>query len=229
MDDDAASGTPVGRRAFLGFVGVGLSSLAWGGAAMDLVAQSTRLVPESLRSGLPFGKGWRIYAVNPPYPRFDPGRWRLRIEGLVERPQTLTYAELQALPRARQTSDFVCVTGWSVDDVGWAGVRFDDLLAAARPLPTATALRFVSAEQPYEDWLTLEQLREPDAMLAYAMDGRPLERRHGAPARVVMPQMYGYKGVKWVQRIVVTDRVEDGYWQQRGYDRDAWIGGSNGR
>jgi DMSO/TMAO reductase YedYZ molybdopterin-dependent catalytic subunit len=61
------------------------------------------------------------------------------------------------------------------------------------------------------------------------MDGRPLERKHGAPARVVMPQMYGYKGVKWVQRIVVTDRVEDGYWQQRGYDRDAWIGGSNGR
>ena len=47
--------------------------------------------------------------------------------------------------------------------------------------------------------------------------------------RVVMPKMYGYKGVKWVSKIVVTDRVEDGYWQQRGYDRDAWIGGSNGR
>ena len=61
------------------------------------------------------------------------------------------------------------------------------------------------------------------------MDGRPLRREHGAPARVVMPQMYGYKGVKWVSKIVVTDRVEDGYWQQRGYDRDAWIGGSNGR
>jgi DMSO/TMAO reductase YedYZ molybdopterin-dependent catalytic subunit len=229
MDEGAASGRPIGRRAFLGFVGVGLSSLAWGGAAMDLVAQSTRLVPESLRAALPFGKGWRIYAVNPPYPRFDPSRWRLRIEGLVERPQSLTYAQLLALPRARQVSDFVCVTGWSVDGVGWAGVRFDDLLAAARPLPAATALRFVSAEEPYEDSLTLAQLREPDAMLAYAMDGRPLERRHGAPARLVMPQMYGYKGVKWVHRIVVTDGVEDGYWQQRGYDRDAWIGGSNGR
>lgn len=221
--------TRVGRRAFLGFVGVGLSSLAWGGAAMDLLAQSTRLVPESLRSALPFGKGWRIYAVNPPHPRFDPATWRLRIEGMVEHPQTLTYAQLQALPQARQTSDFVCVTGWSVDDVRWSGVRFDDLLAAARPLPTATALRFVSAEEPYEDSLTLAQLREPDAMLALTMDGEPLERKHGAPARVVMAQMYGYKGVKWVSRIVVTDRVEDGYWQQRGYDRDAWIGGSNGR
>jgi DMSO/TMAO reductase YedYZ molybdopterin-dependent catalytic subunit len=219
----------IGRRAFLGFVGLGVSSLAWGGAAMDLLAESTKLVPESLRSAIPFGKGWRIYAVNPPHPRFDPETWRLRIDGLVERPQTLTYAQLLALPRARQTSDFVCVTGWSVDDVHWRGVRFDDLLAEARPRRAARALRFVSAERPYEDTLTLEQARARDAMLALEMDGAPLERKHGAPARVVMPQMYGYKSVKWVSRIVVTDRVEDGYWQRRGYDRDAWIDGSNGR
>jgi DMSO/TMAO reductase YedYZ molybdopterin-dependent catalytic subunit len=227
--DDPELGRPIGRRAFLGVVGIGLSSLAWGGAAADVVAQATRLLPEPVRALIPFGKGWRIYAVNPPHPTFHPDTWRLRIEGLVERPQTLTYAQLRALPRARQTSDFVCVTGWSVDDVGWQGVRFDDLLAAAKPLPAARALRFVSAEEPYEDSLTLAQAREPDAMLAYAMDGRPLERKHGAPARLVMPQMYGYKGVKWVSKIVVTDHIEDGYWQQRGYDRDAWIGGSNGR
>lgn len=223
------NGPPIGRRAFLGFVGLGLSSLAWGQGAMDVVAKSSLLLPESVRSALPFGKGWRIYAVNPPYPTFDPASWRLRIDGLVERPQTLTYADLLALPRARQTSDFVCVTGWSVDDVRWAGVRFDDLLAAARPLRRARALQFISAEEPYVDSLSLEQAMVPDAMLAHSMDGDPLERKHGAPARLVMPQMYGYKGVKWVNRIVVTDRVADGYWQQRGYDRDAWIGGSNGR
>src|SRR3954453_15039538 len=149
----------LGSRAFLGFVGVGLWSPYWGGAAMDGVAQSTRLVPESLRAVLPFGKGWRIYAVNPPHPTFDPATWQLRIDGLVERPQTLTYAQLRALPRARQTSDFVCVTGWSVDGVRWGGVRLPDLLAAARPLPSAGALRFVSAEEPYEDSLTLAQAR----------------------------------------------------------------------
>jgi DMSO/TMAO reductase YedYZ molybdopterin-dependent catalytic subunit len=228
-DGDGEAGPAIGRRAFLGLVGVGLSSLAWGGAAVDLVAQGTRLLPEQLRAVIPFGKGWRIYAVNPPYPVFDPAAWRLEITGLVERPRRLTYAQLLALPRAEQTSDFVCVTGWSVDDVHWSGVRFADLLAAARPLPSARALRFESAEDPYVDTLTLEQAGAPGAMLAHGMDGQPLERKHGAPARVVMPQMYGYKGVKWVQRIVVTDRVEDGYWQQRGYDRDAWIGGSNGR
>jgi DMSO/TMAO reductase YedYZ molybdopterin-dependent catalytic subunit len=228
-DADEQPERAIGRRAFLAAVGFGLSSLAWGGAAADVVAQSTRLLPEPVRALIPFGKGWRIYAVDPPYPTFDPATWRLEITGLVERPQRLTHAQLLALPRVEQTSDFVCVTGWSVDDVRWSGVRFADLLALARPLPAARALRFESLEQPYVDTLTLDQALSPDALLAHGMDGAALERKHGAPARVVMPRMYGYKGVKWVRRIVVTDRVSDGYWQQRGYDRDAWIGGSNGR
>ena len=66
-------------------------------------------------------------------PTFDPGTWRLRIEGLVERPVDLTYEQLLALPRAEQVSDFHCVTGWSVNNVHWAGVRFRDLLAPVRP------------------------------------------------------------------------------------------------
>lgn len=222
-------GRPLGRRAFLGLVAGGLSSLYWGADALNLASQSTRILPESLRAAIPFGQGWRIYAINPPYPRFDRATWRLRVEGLVERPLTLTYADLLELPQARQTSDFHCVTGWSVDAVKWDGVRFKDLLAAARPLPSARALSFVSMERPYVDTLTLDQALVPDAMLAHAMDGKPLARKHGAPARVVMPQMYGYKGVKWLEKIVVTDRVDDGYWEQRGYDRDAWVGGSNGR
>lgn len=228
-DPDAQDGRPLGRRAFLGLVAAGLSSIAWGGRAMDLLSRTTEVLPEGVRAAVPFGQGWRIYSVNPPYPTFRQADWRLRIEGLVEHPQTLTYAQLLALPQARQTTDFHCVTGWSVDGVRWEGVRFRDLLAAARPLPSARALAFVSAEEPYVDSLTLEQALAPDAMLAHAMDGRPLERKHGAPARLVMPRMYGYKGVKWVSRIVVTDRAQDGYWEQRGYDRDAWVGRSNGQ
>ncbi len=228
-DSDPPDGRPVGRRAFLGLVAGGLTSLVWGGAAMDVAGKSTMLVPEGLRAAIPFGQGWRIYAVNPPYPRLDPATWRLRIDGLVARPMALTYADLLRLPRARQTSDFHCVTGWSVDDVRWTGVRFSDLLAAARPLPSARALTFISAEDPYVDSLTLKQAMAPDAMLAHAMDDEPLTRPHGAPVRVVMPQMYGYKGVKWLNRITVTDRAVDGYWQQRGYDRDAYVEGSNGR
>jgi DMSO/TMAO reductase YedYZ molybdopterin-dependent catalytic subunit len=65
-------------------------------------------------------------------------------------------------------------------------------------------------------------------MLALEMDGRPLTRAHGAPARLLMPQMYGYKGVKWVKRITVTHHPAQGFWEQRGYDRDAYVGASNG-
>jgi len=223
-----SSGKPIGRRVFLGMVGVGLTSLAWGGSALKLFSKATSELPSGLRAAVPFGQGWRIYSVSPPFPTFHPASWRLQITGLVEHPQTLSYADFRGLPQAQQTTDFHCVTGWSVDNVQWNGVRFDDLLAAAKPLPTATGIEFWSAEEPYVDTLTMAQAMAPDAMLAHSMDGAPLTQPHGAPARLVMPRMYGYKGVKWVQRINVVSRIEDGYWEQRGYDRDAWIGHSNG-
>ncbi|WP_036725657.1 molybdopterin-dependent oxidoreductase [Patulibacter minatonensis] len=219
-------GRPVGRRAFLGIVGVGISSLVWGDTATRWLSGAADALPGPVRGILP-SSGWRIYAINPPYPRYDPATWRLQVDGLVERPRSFSMAELQALPRADQTSDFHCVTGWSVDDVHWGGVRFKDLLAAVGPTAGAVGLSFVSAEEDYVDTLTLQQAAVPDAMLAYEMDHAPISRPHGAPVRVVMPQMYGYKGVKWLQRITVVDRIEDGYWEGRGYDRDAWVGKSN--
>jgi DMSO/TMAO reductase YedYZ molybdopterin-dependent catalytic subunit len=222
---------PYGRRAFLGVVALGFSSLVWGESAWrrlsSVLQPVASRVPGAGALPSPTG-GWRIYNVNPPMPTFDRASWRLRIEGLVERPLELTYAELLALPRAQQVSDFHCVTGWSVENVRWAGVRFSDLFERVQPLASATAVAFVSAERPYVDTLTLEQTLLPDAMLAYELDGKALSRPHGAPARVVIPEMYGYKNVKWVERIVLGEEAFDGYWEQRGYDRDAWVGRSNG-
>jgi len=120
---------------------------------------------------------------------------------------------------------------WRFGSVGngkWAGVRFRDLMDAARPYPSATVYTFVSSEVPYVDTLTVQQSGLSDAMLAYEMDGKPLAREHGAPVRVVIPEMYGYKNVMWVERIVVGDKLEPGYWEQRGYDVNAWVGHSNG-
>ena len=222
---------PYGRRAFLGVVALGLSSLAWGEPVWRALTSVVGPVAARLPSAdaLPsLAGGWRIYNVNPPMPTFDSTTWRLRVEGLVERPLELSFAELQALPRTEQVSDFHCVTGWSVDDVRWAGVRFRDLFEQARPLESAKAVAFMSTEQPYVDTLTLDQALLPEAMLAYEMDGEALRREHGAPTRVVIPQMYGYKNVKWVERIVLGEEAFDGYWEQRGYDRDAWVGRSNG-
>jgi DMSO/TMAO reductase YedYZ molybdopterin-dependent catalytic subunit len=60
------------------------------------------------------------------------------------------------------------------------------------------------------------------------MDGKPVRREHGAPLRLVIPEMYGYKGVKWVKQINLVEHASDGYWELLGYDRDAWVGRSNG-
>ena len=215
----------IGRAAFLGIVGAGVAGLFLARDATRLVG---RIVPDQIVAIVPTS-GWRIYTIGSSIPRIDPASYRLTIAGAVERPVTYTLADLRGLPAAKQVSDFHCVTGWSVDDVHWRGVRFADLLAEARPRKDAGTLRFVSDQVPYDDTLTLEQALSPDAMLALDMDGRPLSAAHGFPARVVMPRMYGYKNVKWVTRIELEttyDRI--GYWEQRGYDKDAWIGRSNG-
>jgi DMSO/TMAO reductase YedYZ molybdopterin-dependent catalytic subunit len=215
----------IGRAAFLGVVGAGLAGLFVGRDAMRTVG---RLVPDSVEAIVPVS-GWRIYTIGNAIPRIDPIVYRLTIAGAVERPVTYTLADLRAMPLAEQVSDFHCVTGWSVDDVRWRGVRFADLLAEARLTPAAKVLRFVSAETPYDDTLSVSQALAPDTMLALDMDGAPLTQAHGFPGRVVMPRMYGYKSVKWVTRIEVQPHTRHvGYWELRGYDEDAWIGASNG-
>jgi DMSO/TMAO reductase YedYZ molybdopterin-dependent catalytic subunit len=212
----------LGRAAFLGILGAGAAGLVWGRQVADFVG---RLVPDEVAAIAPT-KGWRIYTIRG-IPQIDPAAYRLRVDGLVERPLSLSLDDLRTLPRAEQVSDFECVTGWKVKNVHWAGVRFDALLAEAGSRPKARWLGFDSEEVPYADTLSLEQARLPDAMLALEMDGEPLSRPHGFPARVVMPQMYGYKSVKWVTRIEVRSDFVPGYWETHGYDSDAWIGKSN--
>jgi len=219
----------VGRAGFIGIVGAGVATLFYGRAISHVTSRVTNPVSDAtgLTRLIPSG-GWRIYTVADTMPSFDPSTWRLRIDGLVQRPVELSYHQLLALPKAEQVSTFHCVTGWIVNGVRWGGVRFHDLLAEARPLPRAHALHFVSAEKPYDDYLTLQQVGLSQVMLAYEMDGKPLAREHGAPVRVVIPEMYGYKNVKWVERIELVGRPGAGYWEQRGYDADAWVGRSNG-
>jgi len=107
-------------------------------------------------------------------------------------------------------------------------VRLSDLLDRVGPQFSAQGVQFTSAEIPYVDSLTLQQASLSDVLLAYEMDGKPLSREHGAPVRLVIPEMYGYKNVKWVSRIDLVEQPQDGYWEQLGYDRDAWVGRSNG-
>jgi DMSO/TMAO reductase YedYZ molybdopterin-dependent catalytic subunit len=214
----------IGRAGFLGIVGLGAAGLFF---AKDATALLDSVVPKTVSNIVPTS-GWRIYTVGSTMPTFDPATYRLQVDGLVGTPTSYSLADLKEMPRAAQTSDFHCVTGWSVTGVQWAGVRLGDLLERAGAKPGVAALNFVSAETPYEDSLTLEQALLPDVMLAYEMDGGPISRPHGAPVRLVMPQMYGYKSVKWVNRIELGVEPKRGYWENNGYDVDAWLGNSNG-
>ncbi len=215
----------VGRGVFLATVAGGLSSLFWGKSAWGHVSNALGGA-EALVPLVP--SGWRIYTVADHMPVFDPETWRLSVGGLVQEPLTLDYGALRALPRTNQVRTFHCVTGWTVDNVHWGGVRLSDLFDRAKPLPEAGAVQFVSAEQPYVDYLTLRQALLHDVMLAYEMNGQPLPQEHGAPIRLVIPEMYGYKNVKWVAQVNLVKQPGDGYWEQLGYDRDAWVGRSNG-
>jgi DMSO/TMAO reductase YedYZ molybdopterin-dependent catalytic subunit len=219
----------LGRAGFIGVVGAGVATLFYGRAISRATSRVTNPISDAtgLTRLIP-SSGWRIYTVADSMPSFDRASWRLRIDGLVGQPLELSYDELLALPKARQVSTFHCVTGWIVDNARWGGVRFHDLLARAKPLPQAGALHFISAEKPYDDYLDMRQVVLRDVMLAYELDGKPLPQEHGAPVRVVIPEMYGYKNVKWVEQIQLVARPGSGYWEQRGYDANAWVGRSNG-
>jgi DMSO/TMAO reductase YedYZ molybdopterin-dependent catalytic subunit len=236
-DNPAHSRTPrenvgarrVGRAGFLGLLGGGVATLFFGKQISSVTSAVTK--PFANATGLSRivpASGWRIYTVAATMPVFDRASWRLRIDGLVRNPIELTHDQLLALPKSQQVSTFHCVTGWTVTDVHWGGVRLRDLLAAAQPQPQAHAAHFVSAEIPYDDYFTLRQANLPDVLLAYEMDGAPLRQEHGAPVRVVIPDMYGYKNVKWVQRITLVAHQSLGYWEKLGYDINAWVGHSNG-
>src|SRR5947199_428758 len=216
-----------GRRLFLATVVGGVSSLYWGKAAWDHASGVISPVAEAIAPIIP-SSGWRIYTISGNMPTFDAATWRLKIGGFVDQPLSLTYNELRALPRVDQVSTFHCVTGWSVKNVRWGGVRIHDVLAKARPQAAGQALQFTSMEVPYIDYLTLRQASLHDVMLAYEMDGKPLRQEHGAPVRLVIPEMYGYKNVKWLNGIDVVPAAVSGYWEDLGYDRDAWVGRSNG-
>ena len=219
---------PVGRAAFLGMIAAGVGAIfiapSISGSVNGVVS---RAVPDSI-SSVVSGGGWRIYNVAPPMPTFQPETYRLEIGGLVERPATLAWSEVAALPGEEQVSDFHCVTGWSVPHVRWEGIRPATIIDMVKPLPSARYVAFFSLEAPYVDQISLEQFMLEEVMVARFMEGRPLKRVHGAPLRLVIPQMYSYKGVKWLSGIRFDAEPGLGFWEQRGYDVNAWVGRSNG-
>jgi DMSO/TMAO reductase YedYZ molybdopterin-dependent catalytic subunit len=146
--------------------------------------------------------------------------WQLTIGGLVENPLTLSFADLLALPRQDQITDFHCVEGWSVHDVPWNGVHFDEIFDLVKPLDSATHAIFTCVGDKYLESLPLDVVFEPHTLLGYGVDCATLPLAHGFPLRVVVPRKWGYKGPKYVYKIQLSDQPAVGYWEQYGYPYD---------
>ncbi|HTD50851.1 MAG TPA: molybdopterin-dependent oxidoreductase [Acidimicrobiia bacterium] len=230
--NDPERGTPVGRRVFLGLVALGAAGVVAGAKVQNWLAQALAPLeakdPTGLTSLLPFGN-YRFYSITGSFPHRSRDAYTLQVTGLVEKPFTISYAQLTAMPSVELRRDFQCVTGWRVPDQHWTGVQLSKLLDRAGVKAHANALRFVSFDGAYTESLTLAQARRSDVIVAYELEGAPLSTDHGGPARLYVAPMYGYKSCKWLQRIEVTAQVEPGYWEQNGYDVDGWVGHSNGR
>ncbi|MFF7736997.1 molybdopterin-dependent oxidoreductase [Streptomyces sp. NPDC007984] len=226
-------GTPIGRRVFLGTLALGAAGVV---AAPPLqrgleafLGGTADKDPTGLTGLLPNGGGFRYYSVASSVPRKNARTYRLTVDGLVDRPTTYTLDDLKALPQTRMVRDVQCVTGWRVPDTPFEGVRLSRILDAARVRPTARAIRFTCFDGTYTESLTLAQARRADVLVALRMQDKDLGHSHGGPVRLYVAPMYFYKSAKWLSGITVTDEVRPGYWEERGYDVDAWVGRSNGR
>ena len=233
-DLDSGS-SPIGRRVLVGSLLATAAGIVFGARVQDglqrLLLPITLHDPTGLSDLLPVAGRFRIYSVTGTLPSRSTEAYSLRVEGLVAEPATLSFDDVRhRLPQTELRRDFQCVTGWRVHDVAWAGVRLRDLIDPLAVQPTATHVVFSSFDGTYTETLTLDQARRDDVLVAHTMEGSALSREHGGPVRLYVAPMYGYKSLKWLERIEVTDRLPDGggYWEQRGYDVDAWTGRSNG-
>jgi DMSO/TMAO reductase YedYZ molybdopterin-dependent catalytic subunit len=179
-------------------------------------------------------------------PAVDPGTYRLTVEGAVENPLTLSLADLKAMPAVTVPLTLECAGNgrvflqpaarglqWQFGGVStaeWTGVPLSAILEKAKAKPSAVEVILVGADRgaitadpaspgaiPYDRSIPIAKARKPEVLLAHGMNGEPLPASHGAPVRAVIGGWYGMASVKWLTRIVVTDRPYDGFWQTFDY------------
>ena len=230
----------ISRRRF--FAGVG-SALLWPQDAARMIVRSTR--PEDLetpRDGFadfitPIDRFF--VRTHVPVPRVDIGEWRLKVEGEVAAPLTLSMQDLRNMPPVELISVLECagngraffnppVPGlqWENGAVGngrWRGVRLRDVLQRAAVNAGAVEVLFDGADVPlgsmadFQRSIPMQKALHPDTLLAYEMNGEPLPQKHGFPLRVVAPGWAGDSWVKWVTGIRVLKEPHDGYWMKNAY------------
>jgi len=174
--------TVVSRRGFLGIISLGLYHLiseenGWARAEYNRVKQFLIRSIENTQ-------------------RVDLKTWRLKIEGLVEKPLALRFDKIQALPKKIQVKNFICVEGWGSDNQKWEGVHLKEIFSKLKISPKAKYVTFHATGGKYQDSLSIQEALEQDTMLAYRLNGKDLPPENGFPLRLVIPNV-------WLQRCEV--------------------------
>lgn len=149
--------------------------------------------------------------------------YQLIVDGEVEKPVTLSYADLRKLPSVSMVKDFHCVEGWKVPNVNWGGLRFSEIAKLVKPKAEAKYVTFHAmgktrskpgGKDHYLESLGLDSLLDPkqEMLLAMDKDGKPLPQDRGAPMRVIAPHKLAYKSIKFVNRIEFAKKKQLGWW-----------------
>ncbi|MBX3228565.1 MAG: molybdopterin-dependent oxidoreductase [Labilithrix sp.] len=215
------------RRAFVRSAMIGTGIIALGGAGWCLAGTEEEAKARAAkrpdgRPRLPPGQYLlsRIRAMGGTEGDPSPSAWKLRVHGEVDAPFTVDFAELLKMTQVDQTCDVHCVTKWTCLDSKWTGVKVADLAARAKPKATARHVIF-EATAGYTANVPIKEALAPQNLVAHKYEGSPLARAHGAPVRVLIPDLYFWKSAKWLTgiRFVAADRP--GYWETRGYHNHA--------
>lgn len=174
----------------------------------------------------PLEEHYRIDIVGFP-PAVEAATWTLPLVGLVNTPRHFTLDELRAMPAQDRIVTMACISnavaGNLISTTKWTGVPMRDLVALSQPLPEATYLKITCADG-FDEYVSLTAIRmDPRIMLTYAWDDQPLLQKHGFPARIHIPDVYGMKQPKWITNIEFVDAWEEGYWVRRGWSPAARI------
>lgn len=220
----------ISRRAFLAAAGGTIVSIGLPGTFIKLADAEQRALAATMR---PDGR-----------PRLPPGQlaveqirdmggspgsataetWRLRVHGEVDRPVVLSYQELLELDQVHITCDIHCVTGWTLLDSKWRGVRLSTIMDRVKPRKSGGFLIFEAAAG-YTSNVPISEASQENVILAHTLFGEKLPREHGAPVRALIPDRYFYKSAKWLEAVKVSSRDEPGFWETRGYSNsaDPWL------
>jgi len=186
---------------------------------LDQLRQRAAVPPERVPPGQVVTTKWPVLHYGN-VPHVDTRAWTFDVSGLVERPFSLSYDELLALPRKTVQCDIHCVTRWSRLDNTFEGVAVQLLLERAGVKPEAQYC-LVSAEQGFTTNLPLADLDRPDNLVALKWGGEWLAPEHGWPARLLVPHLYFWKSAKWLRGLEFLAEDRLGFWERYGYNNNA--------